>query len=123
MWSRSYWRVVALLRFERLHAHGHPQNVALFGSQARLRGSLASWPPCKTTSWMSAVNRARGFILVLVVDDEGSSTIARVCRDYETTSSDELADDIRRAARQAGNQLALRAAAVGLLDRAAGARP
>jgi hypothetical protein len=68
----------------------------------------------------AASARARGFILVLVVDDEGSSTIARVCRDYEAATCEELADDIRRAARQAGNQLALREAAIGLLDRRSG---
>lgn len=55
--------------------------------------------------------RSRGLILILVVDErEGGKreTIARVCRDYDVADADGIEADVRRAAWQAGNQLARR---------------
>jgi hypothetical protein len=65
----------------------------------------------------AAPERAKGFILVLVVDEAagGNKAIARVCRDYAVDTTEALERDVRRAAWQAGNQLALGDAAVRVL--------
>jgi hypothetical protein len=60
----------------------------------------------------------RGFLLVLVIEDgEEGETSARVCRDYDVTTVDELEQDLALAAAQTANQLRLRAAAERLLKR------
>ena len=55
--------------------------------------------------------RAKGFVLVLVVDQgqagDDHDSLARVCHDYDVESIAELQEEIRVAAEQACNQLAL----------------
>jgi len=64
--------------------------------------------------------RNRGFVLVLVVDErqtEGHESIARVYREYDPPTPEGLEDQIRTACQQAGNQLALRRAALAVVAR------
>jgi hypothetical protein len=71
---------------------------------------------------MATPLRAKGFVLVLVVDEQQADrevgSIARVCRDYDVSSVDELATEVEIAATQAGNQLVLRKAALDVIFRA-----
>jgi hypothetical protein len=70
----------------------------------------------------AARERAKGFVLVLVVDQsqagDETAALARVCADYDVMTPDELQDAIRVAAEQACNQLLLNEALTMVLRRA-----
>jgi hypothetical protein len=69
-----------------------------------------------------ARERAKGFVLVLVVDQsqagDETASLARVCADYDVTTATELQEAIRLAAVQACNQLLLNEALTMVLRRA-----
>jgi hypothetical protein len=74
----------------------------------------------------AARERAKGFVLVLVVDqsqvDDEYAALARVCVDFDVGADVELQDVIRDAADRACNQLTLGEAFVNLLRRGRAAR-